>query len=643
MLFFSKKINNLLFLFWVIQFIIILPANSQHNEISNSVQKVLFEEGEILIHDAKGYSKPTSKTDAEKKESAEKAAIEDAMVQLTQRLKRIIISSVTDPQVQENIEKKFEKKIKKSLTPFAEEIAPVKFDSLEDGSLLATLAVRMPLNKSTVNVILEVVVKISQNRIHVIKALIVISVLIVGASILFVILIYRFKRKKFVKLQDALVLRISALYIRKGNGESLWIGNTMDDDIYIEDSNLREKYAKLSFTPNGLQLESEYGINLNTKTVSKIDLNTNGIQFKLGSTPIRYSNLDISQISSITEKSIKKSVVIVDPWIARFEIVDRNCQATRQRILNKNSVIHIGRLNYAEGYHIRPGDIILRENISSRTHARIYYDINAGHFSIENTSASSAIILYSERKVIYKNDKPHPLNSGSIFQIGDTEFYVSGLKTNQSRTPALGATGTPTDLSTVEFNDIELIELYYKVQEIITSDIQLLSFLSLDVVGSSQMKIIKKPSDHIAIQYSFEEYHKYVREITHSRHGQIFSTAGDGIICRFESVQEAVDAAIEVLEKLAGFNRARNRLSMPFILRTGIETGEVIGGKDLSVDQIFSSVVDIAAHIQKNSHPGELTISERVYNQISNKRDFKGPVGEVDGQLIYQSIRSTKN
>ena len=123
----------------------------------------------------------------------------------------------------------------------------------------------------------------------------------------------------------------------------------------------------------------------------------------------------------------------------------------------------------------------------------------------------------------------------------------------------------------------------------------------------------------------------------------IFSTAGDGIICRFENAQEAVDTAIEILENLQAFNRTRNRLSMPFILRTGIETGEVIGGKDLSVDQIFSSVVDIAAHIQKNSPPGELTISERVYNQISNKRDFKGPVGEVDGQLIYQSIRSTKN
>lgn len=92
--------------------------------------------------------------------------------------------------------------------------------------------------------------------------------------------------------------------------------------------------------------------------------------------------------------------------------------------------------------------------------------------------------------------------------------------------------------------------------------------------------------------------------------GKWIKELGDGIMASFDTVSDAVSAAIRVQEKCS---EARN-----YRLRIGIHLGEVI----FENDDVFGDGVNIAARIQAIATPGSIFISEPVYNNIYNKKDF---------------------
>lgn len=101
-------------------------------------------------------------------------------------------------------------------------------------------------------------------------------------------------------------------------------------------------------------------------------------------------------------------------------------------------------------------------------------------------------------------------------------------------------------------------------------------------------------------------YEKVMKKIIKENNGRVVKTIGDAIMGDFNSAVSAVKCAIEI----------QNLLRKEDIkIRIGIHIGDVIhkGG------DIFGDGVNIASRIESISEPGEIYISEDVYNQVKGK------------------------
>lgn len=153
-----------------------------------------------------------------------------------------------------------------------------------------------------------------------------------------------------------------------------------------------------------------------------------------------------------------------------------------------------------------------------------------------------------------------------------------------------------------------LLKQLVDIQDQLREGEQSVSFLSLDVVGSTKMKL---EADPLAVEFTFTEYHQFVEKIVEKHFGRIHSTAGDGITAAFEHPQNAFNAAKQIQTGLIELNTLRNKIGVPLQLRAGIHSGEVLTPKAGDVTSVnFATVIDIAAHLQKDCPIGGIAISD---------------------------------
>lgn len=161
----------------------------------------------------------------------------------------------------------------------------------------------------------------------------------------------------------------------------------------------------------------------------------------------------------------------------------------------------------------------------------------------------------------------------------------------------------------------DLLKQLVDLQEQLREGQQTATFLSLDVVGSTKMKL---GSDPLAVEFTFTEYHQFVERIAEKHFGKIHSTAGDGITVAFEHPQNAFNAARQIQTGLVEFNAFRNKLDQPVQLRAGIHTGQVLAPEAGNMSSInFASVIDIAAHLQKECPIGGVAVSDAASMAIT--------------------------
>lgn len=129
---------------------------------------------------------------------------------------------------------------------------------------------------------------------------------------------------------------------------------------------------------------------------------------------------------------------------------------------------------------------------------------------------------------------------------------------------------------------------------------------------------------------TLNQYRDAMKRLIEAHAGRVINTWGDGLIAEFSSVVEAVRAAIDVQNELAGYNAKRlNNARMLF--RIGINLGDVIA----EGDDIYGDGVNVAARLQASAPPGGIVISSTVFDQVRNKLT----VGfEYLGQLSLKNI-----
>lgn len=177
----------------------------------------------------------------------------------------------------------------------------------------------------------------------------------------------------------------------------------------------------------------------------------------------------------------------------------------------------------------------------------------------------------------------------------------------------------------------DLLKQLNRLQTKLSSGMQYMTFLSVDIVGSTRMK---ETSDPLSVEYTFNEYHEFVTRIAQKYGGRLHSTAGDGLTCAFEHPQHAFAAAKNIQAGIFELNMLRNRIGVPIVLRCGIHVGPVMtpeGGDVKSVN--FAHVIDIAAHLQKAAPPGGIAVSDSAVAQIAGGATSVG-VQRVEAQDI---------
>lgn len=134
--------------------------------------------------------------------------------------------------------------------------------------------------------------------------------------------------------------------------------------------------------------------------------------------------------------------------------------------------------------------------------------------------------------------------------------------------------------------------------------------------------------------YEFLNINRQIQKpIIEEYHGQWIKELGDGVMASFITVSDAVSAAIKI-------QRECNSLKL-FQIRIGIHLCEVI----FENDDVFGDGVNIASRLQAIANPSSIFITEAVYNNISNRTEFRTKyVGEQklknvkDPVKIYQVI-----
>jgi class 3 adenylate cyclase len=165
---------------------------------------------------------------------------------------------------------------------------------------------------------------------------------------------------------------------------------------------------------------------------------------------------------------------------------------------------------------------------------------------------------------------------------------------------------------------------------------KLTTILSADVQDYSRLM----GADEEGTLATLKHYRDAMARLIESRDGRVVNTWGDGLIAEFPSVVEAVRAAVDVQNELAGLNAGRPSVARMFF-RIGINLGDVIAeGGD-----IYGDGVNIAARLQASAPAGGVVISNTVYDQVRNKVavgfDFLGQleVKNIEGGVPSYAVR----
>src|SRR5215475_9104380 len=101
--------------------------------------------------------------------------------------------------------------------------------------------------------------------------------------------------------------------------------------------------------------------------------------------------------------------------------------------------------------------------------------------------------------------------------------------------------------------------------------------------------------------------------------GRLVGTAGDAMLAEFGSAVTAVNAAIDIQERMTAFNQKLAH-EQRMMFRVGVHLGEVI--VDEEDQNIFGDGVNLAARIQAIAEPGGIAVSRAVRDVTELRVDY---------------------
>lgn len=133
---------------------------------------------------------------------------------------------------------------------------------------------------------------------------------------------------------------------------------------------------------------------------------------------------------------------------------------------------------------------------------------------------------------------------------------------------------------------------------------KLAAIMAADVVGYSRMMAEDEAGTYSQLRAALDEI---VRPALERHGGRIFKNTGDGFLASFPSVNEALDAAIDIQNGFA---------TCPLQLRVGLNLGDVIEENG----DVFGDGVNIACRLEATAQPGSIYVSAAVVRSADKNR-----------------------
>lgn len=167
-----------------------------------------------------------------------------------------------------------------------------------------------------------------------------------------------------------------------------------------------------------------------------------------------------------------------------------------------------------------------------------------------------------------------------------------------------------------------------------TTQRHLAAILACDVVGYSRLT----ERDERGTLERLKIYRKDLLEPLISEHqGRIVKLTGDGMLCEFASVVNAVTSAMAIQQALAE-HEAETPEEERIRFRIGINLGDVVCEED---GDLYGDGVNIAARLESIADPGTVVVSGTAYDHLQGKLDCGfTPLGDLRLKNIERPVRA---
>ncbi|TIT52100.1 MAG: adenylate/guanylate cyclase domain-containing protein, partial [Mesorhizobium sp.] len=158
--------------------------------------------------------------------------------------------------------------------------------------------------------------------------------------------------------------------------------------------------------------------------------------------------------------------------------------------------------------------------------------------------------------------------------------------------------------------------------------------LACDVVGYSRLM----ERDERGTLERLKTYRKDLLEPLVSEHqGRIVKLTGDGMLCEFASVVNAVTSAMAIQQTLAE-HEAETPEEERIRFRIGVNLGDVVCEED---GDLYGDCVNIAARLESIADPGTVVVSGTAYDHLQGKLDCGfTPLGDLRLKNIERPVRA---
>ncbi|WP_201837396.1 adenylate/guanylate cyclase domain-containing protein [Microvirga zambiensis] len=153
------------------------------------------------------------------------------------------------------------------------------------------------------------------------------------------------------------------------------------------------------------------------------------------------------------------------------------------------------------------------------------------------------------------------------------------------------------------FGELYKTQLVDEAESLTVSD---MTYLFTDLKDSTPLyESVGDVNAYFLVRQHFDILNRIIR----SRSGTIVKTIGDAVMAGFGHPQDAVRAAIEMIEELSRFNQTASR---PLGLKVGVHRGRAIAVRLNDRIDYFGQDVNIAARVQGLADVNEVCITETV-------------------------------